>query len=70
MLQVEAALAASGIDFAKPTIVMSECVLVYMKPDESNALVSYLAKAFSTAAIVVRACNGFAPGSAMRHRTC
>jgi O-methyltransferase involved in polyketide biosynthesis len=54
LLQVGRAIDESGLDPDKPTIVLSECVLVYMKPEESNALVSFLAGKLSTAAIVVR----------------
>jgi O-methyltransferase involved in polyketide biosynthesis len=53
-VQVAAALEDSGIDVSKPTVILSECVLVYMKPEESNALISFLGGKFEIAAIVVR----------------
>lgn len=51
---MEAALAAAEVDFSVPTFLLSECVLVYMRPDESSALVELLSSKFDTAALVVR----------------
>jgi O-methyltransferase involved in polyketide biosynthesis len=54
VLQVKEALAAAKMDFSAPTFILSECVLVYMRPDESTPLVEMLASTFDTAALVVR----------------
>lgn len=35
---------------SKPTLFLSECVLVYMGPEESRALVRWAGQSFSTAA--------------------
>lgn len=53
-MQVDAALEKAGIDFEAPTFILSECVLVYMQPNESEALLKSLASRFSTSVIVVR----------------
>jgi tRNA wybutosine-synthesizing protein 4 len=35
-------LKALGLDPAAPTLIISECVLIYLKPDESRGILSYL----------------------------
>lgn len=44
----------AGMDLDAPTFILSECVLVYMIPGESEALLKCLASKFSTCAILVR----------------
>jgi O-methyltransferase involved in polyketide biosynthesis len=44
----------AGMDADAPTFILSECVLVYMMPEETEALLKYLASKFSTSAMVVR----------------
>eukprot|EP01025_Chloroclados_australasicus_P055735 TRINITY_DN6821_c0_g2_i3.p1 TRINITY_DN6821_c0_g2~~TRINITY_DN6821_c0_g2_i3.p1 ORF type:complete len:351 (-),score=45.71 TRINITY_DN6821_c0_g2_i3:426-1478(-) len=51
--QVNTALNDAGVDRTLPTYFLSECVLVYMLPRESNALLNWLASNFPTAAIVI-----------------
>jgi O-methyltransferase involved in polyketide biosynthesis len=53
-MQVDSALDRSGLDKNSPTFILAECVLVYMKPEESEALVRKLAGTFSSSVIVVR----------------
>ena len=43
----------SGFEADVPTLIMAECVLVYMPPGDSQALISELGKLCSTAAFVI-----------------
>ena len=49
----QAALEAAGFDPACPTYVLAECVLVYMEPGDSAAVVRWLGHWLPTAAFVV-----------------
>jgi tRNA wybutosine-synthesizing protein 4 len=40
-------------DSSLPTLIIAECVLVYVPPDHSNTLISWLAMNFSNASIVI-----------------
>ncbi|PRW45066.1 tRNA wybutosine-synthesizing 4 [Chlorella sorokiniana] len=51
--QLAAALEAAGLDPAAPTYVLSECVLVYMRPQHSREVVRWLAEHLHCAAMVV-----------------
>jgi len=53
LAQVEAALQRAGANFALPTFVLAECVLVYMQPQHSNELLRWLAGRLSTAAVAI-----------------
>ncbi|KAJ1462550.1 S-adenosyl-L-methionine-dependent methyltransferase [Pelagophyceae sp. CCMP2097] len=46
------ALASAGCDSARPTLVLAECVLAYLPPDDGDALVRWAASAFQTGAFV------------------
>lgn len=50
---LELALKSAGFDFDAPTFVLSECVLVYMEPDASKAVVQWLGERLTCAACVV-----------------
>jgi len=43
----------AGLDRSLPTLVLSECVLVYLPPKESAAIVGWVASAFEAAAMVI-----------------
>lgn len=46
-------LEAGGLRTDRPTLVLAECVLVYMEPDEGAALVRFLGETLDDAAMVV-----------------
>ncbi len=48
--QVEASFTRAGIDYSVPTFILAECVLVYMHPQQSDALLQWLGQNFSTTA--------------------
>ncbi|OQS01527.1 leucine carboxyl methyltransferase [Achlya hypogyna] len=50
---VQAKCAWAGIDFAVPTLVLSECVLCYMEPAHSQPLLDWFGSSFADAAVVV-----------------
>eukprot|EP00741_Cyanophora_paradoxa_P012548 tig00020614_g12125.t1 len=49
---LEAAVAKAGLDAALPTLVLAECVLVYLPPAASEAVLAWAARSFRTAAFV------------------
>ena len=53
MAEVGARLRAAGLDPDAPTFVLSECVLVYLPPEASEAVVAYFGGAFARCTFVV-----------------
>jgi tRNA wybutosine-synthesizing protein 4 len=51
--QVRAALGRAGADLGTPTLVLAECVLVYLEQAESRAALETVAALFPTAAVAV-----------------
>jgi tRNA wybutosine-synthesizing protein 4 len=43
---LERALSAAGVDRTLPTLLLSECVMVYMRPEDSSALVAWASQFF------------------------
>lgn len=50
--EVASKMQQSEIDFTMPTIFLAECVLVYIEPQNSSNLLSYIAANFKTAVFV------------------
>lgn len=50
---LDAAIERAGLDPTAMTYILSECVMVYMEPRDSSALIAWLAKRFSNAVLVV-----------------
>lgn len=50
---VTAALTAAGIDGAHPTLILAECVFIYLPPSSASALTSRLASFFTDAAMLL-----------------
>jgi O-methyltransferase involved in polyketide biosynthesis len=46
-------LARVGFDFSLPTLVLAECVMTYMNPDESNRVIEWAVKVFPRCIFVV-----------------
>lgn len=53
MAAVEDQLVAAGFDPNLPTYILSECVLVYLDPEVSRAIISWAAQKLSTAMFVI-----------------
>jgi hypothetical protein len=49
---VETALLGAGCDFSLPTLLLSECVLIYLEPEESCGIIAWAARAFSRSMFV------------------
>ena len=49
---VQATLTAAGIDFSLPTLFLSECVLVYLEPEDSCAIIAWAARSFARSTFV------------------
>lgn len=49
---LQSALTAAGIQPSRPTLLLSECVLVYLEPEESCAIIAWAARAFSRSVFV------------------
>uniref|UniRef100_A0A914GUF6 Leucine carboxyl methyltransferase 1 n=1 Tax=Globodera rostochiensis TaxID=31243 RepID=A0A914GUF6_GLORO len=52
MREFDGKLATADLDFSQPTIVIAECVFVYMDEGRSHELIEELAKRFETIAVV------------------
>ncbi len=50
---LQAAIDRAGLRYDAPTYILSECVMVYMEPTDSTALVRWLGERFSNATLVV-----------------
>jgi len=50
--QVAAAVSAAGLDPAKPTLVLLECVMVYLEPENGEELLRWAAAAFPTSCVI------------------
>lgn len=50
--EFEEKLRTADLDFSQPTIVIAECVFVYMDEQHSHELVQELARLFTTVAII------------------
>lgn len=46
-------IALAGIDPSLPTFIIAECVLIYLDPDSTHAIVGWASKTFSTATFVL-----------------
>ncbi|KAL6049681.1 Leucine carboxyl methyltransferase 1 [Balamuthia mandrillaris] len=42
--KLDEAMVAAGIDFSKPTLFISECVLIYVKPEDSTKLLQWASR--------------------------
>ncbi|XP_034202199.1 leucine carboxyl methyltransferase 1 homolog isoform X2 [Prunus dulcis] len=47
--ELDDVIALAGMDRSLPTFIIAECVLIYLDPDSSRAIVGWTSKAFSTA---------------------
>ncbi|KAI8868483.1 leucine carboxyl methyltransferase [Ramicandelaber brevisporus] len=54
---VAPSLTSCGFDAQRPTMVIAECVLVYLQPESSNAVINWFGQAFNSA---TNSCSAFA----------
>jgi len=50
--KLDAAMEKAGFDFSMPTLILSECVLIYLEASHASAVLSHLAQKFHRAAAV------------------
>lgn len=53
MSTVSSLLAEASIDYTLPTLFLSECVLIYMSPEESSPVIEWSAKQFTGGSVFV-----------------
>ncbi len=52
MGDIERQLLAAGLDFSLPTLFISECVLVYVRPDESSRVIEWAGNKFTGGSVI------------------
>jgi tRNA wybutosine-synthesizing protein 4 len=53
LAQLSAQCTLAGVDYAAPTLFLSECVLIYMQPIHSTAVIQWTTKEFSAGSLFV-----------------
>jgi [phosphatase 2A protein]-leucine-carboxy methyltransferase len=44
---------STGVDSSAPTLILTECVLIYLKPDESKKILSFIKEHFKCDAAIL-----------------